>query len=166
MIAYDDFLRVDVRAGTVLAAEPLAGARKPAYVLRIDFGPELGERRSSAQITGRYAADELVGTQVCAVVNFPPKRIAGVRKPGARARHGRRGRQRDPRAPDVSRAERPAAVLMIATTGELEIRPLERSGEDPALIAALARLMADAYPIMGITTRDALAAYASSRYRS
>lgn len=77
MIAYDDFLRVDVRAGTVLSAEPLAGARKPAYALRIDFGEEIGERRSSAQITGRYAADELVGTQVCAVVNFPPKRIAG-----------------------------------------------------------------------------------------
>ena len=78
MISYDDFLRVDVRAGTVLAAEPLAGARKPAYVLRIDFGAEIGERRSSAQITGRYTAHELVGTQVCAVVNFPPKRIAGV----------------------------------------------------------------------------------------
>ena len=77
MIAYDDFLRVDVRAGTVLSAEPLAGARKPAYALRIDFGEEIGERRSSAQITGRYTADELVGTQVCAVVNFPPKRIAG-----------------------------------------------------------------------------------------
>ncbi len=77
MIAYEDFLRVDVRAGTVRAAEPLRGARRPAYALRIDFGPELGERRSSAQITGRYDADELIGTQVCAVVNFPPKRIAG-----------------------------------------------------------------------------------------
>jgi tRNA-binding protein len=77
VIDYDDFARVDVRAGTILAAEPLAGARKPAYALRIDFGPELGERRSSAQITTRYVADELVGTQVCAVVNFPPKRIAG-----------------------------------------------------------------------------------------
>ena len=78
MIAYDDFLRIDVRSGTILAAEPLDGARKPAYVLRIDFGPELGERRSSVQITGRYTAEELPGKQVCAVVNFPPKRIAGV----------------------------------------------------------------------------------------
>jgi tRNA-binding protein len=77
VIEYDDFARVDVRAGTILAAEPLDGARKPAYALRIDFGPEIGERRSSAQITVRYAAAELVGTQVCAVVNFPPKRIAG-----------------------------------------------------------------------------------------
>jgi tRNA-binding protein len=77
VIDYDDFARVDVRAGTILAAEPLAGARRPAYALRIDFGPELGERRSSAQITTRYVVDELVGTQVCAVVNFPPKRIAG-----------------------------------------------------------------------------------------
>ena len=77
MIAYDDFLRVDVRAGTILAVEPLPKARKPAYALRIDFGPELGERRSSAQITGRYAPGDLLGTQVCAVVNFAPKRIAG-----------------------------------------------------------------------------------------
>ncbi len=78
MIDYDDFAKLDVRAGTVRAAEPLAGARKPAFVLRIDFGPELGEKRSSAQITVRHRLDELVGTQVCAVVNFPPKRIAGV----------------------------------------------------------------------------------------
>jgi tRNA-binding protein len=77
VIAYDDFLRVDVRAGTIFAVEPLPKARKPAFALRIDFGEELGERRSSAQITGRYNAEDLIGTQVCAVVNFPPKRIAG-----------------------------------------------------------------------------------------
>jgi tRNA-binding protein len=77
VIAYDDFARVDVRAGTVLAAEPLAGASKPALALRIDFGPEIGERRSSAQVAVLYDPAALVGTQVCAVTNFPPKRIAG-----------------------------------------------------------------------------------------
>jgi tRNA-binding protein len=77
VIAYDDFARVDVRAGTVLDAEPLVGARKPAIALRIDFGPEIGERRSSAQIAALYDPAALVGTQVCAVTNFPPKSIAG-----------------------------------------------------------------------------------------
>lgn len=77
MIQYDDFAKVDVRAGTVLTAEPLAGARKPAYVLSIDFGPELGTKKSSVQITVHYTPEELIGTQVSAVVNFPVKRIAG-----------------------------------------------------------------------------------------
>ncbi len=76
-IAYDDFERVDIRAGTILGAEPLKGARKPAYKMRIDFGPGIGERTSTAQITLVYRADELIGTQVCAVVNFAPKQIAG-----------------------------------------------------------------------------------------
>ena len=74
-ISYADFARVDVRAGTIVAAEPYPEARKPAYKLTVDFGAELGTKRSSVQITTLYKLDELVGRQVAAVVNFPPKQI-------------------------------------------------------------------------------------------
>jgi len=74
-IGFDDFLKVDVRVGTIVEVQPFPEARRPAYKLVVDFGPELGRRRSSAQVTALYRADELVGRQVAAVVNFPPKQI-------------------------------------------------------------------------------------------
>lgn len=78
-ISIKDFQRVDIRVGRVISAEPLSGARKPAYALRIDFGAELGIKQSSAQVTVHYTPEALVGTLVLAVVNFPPRRIAGYR---------------------------------------------------------------------------------------
>ena len=74
-IGWDDFMKVELRVGRVIAAEPFPQARKPAYVLRVDFGPELGERKSSAQLTALYQPEDLVGRLVVAVLNFPRKQI-------------------------------------------------------------------------------------------
>ena len=76
-ISWEDFEKVDVRVGKVLEAEPFPEARKPTMKLSIDFGPDVGVKRTSAQLTAHYEPKEIVGKQVVAVVNFPPKRIAG-----------------------------------------------------------------------------------------
>jgi tRNA-binding protein len=77
-ISFDDFLQVDIRVGTIVEAGPNAAARKPSYRLLVDFGPEIGRKVSSAQLVQNYGIDELIGRQVAAVVNFPPRQIAKV----------------------------------------------------------------------------------------
>lgn len=78
-IGWDDFTKVELRVGRIVAARVFAEARKPAYVLQVDFGPEIGVKKSSAQITALYQPEELVGKLVVGVVNFPPKQIGPVR---------------------------------------------------------------------------------------
>ncbi len=75
-ITFEDFLRIEVRVGRIVDVQPFPAARKPAYQLVVDFGPELGRKRSSAQLTQRYQPADLLGQQVLAVVNFPPRQIA------------------------------------------------------------------------------------------
>ena len=78
-ITWDDFTKVDLRVGRIISAEPFPQARKPAYILHVDFGPEIGVKKSSAQITHLYTVEELKGRLVVGVVNFPPKQIGPIR---------------------------------------------------------------------------------------
>ncbi|GAK08839.1 chaperone CsaA [Geomicrobium sp. JCM 19038] len=79
MATIEDFLKLDMRVGTVLTAEPLAKAKVPAIAMTIDFGEEIGVKQSSAQITARYEPEQMIGQQVTAVVNFPPRKVAGFK---------------------------------------------------------------------------------------
>lgn len=77
-LTWDDFMKVELRVGRIVSAEPFPKARKPAYILQVDFGPELGVRKSSAQVTALYTPEQLAGRLVVAVVNFPPKQIGSI----------------------------------------------------------------------------------------
>lgn len=76
MASFEDFMKLDIRVGTIVSAKVFEKAKKPAYQLQVDFGEEIGVKKSSAQITNHYSTDDLVGKQVLAVVNFPPRQIA------------------------------------------------------------------------------------------
>ena len=82
MATFDDFMKLDIRVGTIVEAQVFQKARRPAYQLRVDFGEELGVKKSSAQITDHYTPEELIGRQVLAVVNFPPRQIADFMSEG------------------------------------------------------------------------------------
>ena len=110
MIDFDDFMKVDIRVGRITRVEDFPEARNPAWKLTIDFGPEIGEKRSSAQITN-YSREELEGTLVVAVVNFPPRQIGPMRSEVLTLGRAGRGGPRDPAAPRLRRAGRREDVL-------------------------------------------------------
>ena len=110
VIDFDDFLKVDIRVGRIVRVEEFPEARKPAWKLHLDFGPELGERKSSAQVTN-YTREELEGSLVVAVVNFPARQIGPVQVGGAGAGRARRGGQGDPAQALLRRAARRPDVL-------------------------------------------------------
>lgn len=111
-IAFDQFLAVDIRVGTILAAHPFPEARKPAFILEIDFGPVIGRKRSSVQITENYTLEDLPGRQVAAVVNFPPAPDRPETLGSADFGFSRRSRERRPHSTVRVRTERRPPVLI------------------------------------------------------